>query len=105
MLEFFENNIDLVALGTIADIVPLVSENRTLVKAGLEILNKKFSNRLGLAYIFEEYLKNKPLNAKSISWNVAPVINAAGRLGKAKVAANLILADDKYNANNFFLGS
>ena len=103
MLEFFENNIDLVALGTIADIVPLVSENRTLVKAGLEILNGKFSNRLGLVYIFEEYLKNRTLNAKSISWNVAPVINAAGRLGKANVAANLMLADDKYNANNFFV--
>jgi len=103
MLDFFESNIDLVALGTIADIVPLVNENRTLVQSGLEVLNKNFSNRLGLAYIFEEYLKNKPINAKSISWNVAPIINAAGRLGRASIAANLILADDKYNANNFFV--
>ncbi len=103
MLEFFENNVDLVALGTVADIVPLINENRTLVQSGLEILNKNFSNRLGLSYIFEEYLKNKPINAKSISWNIAPIINAAGRLGKANIAANLILADDKYNANNFFV--
>lgn len=103
MLEFFENNIDLVALGTVADIVPLIDENRTLVKCGLEILNENFSKRLGLEYIFNEYLKNKQITAKSISWNVAPVINAAGRMGNASVAANLMLADDKYSANNFFV--
>lgn len=103
MLEFFENNVDLVALGTIADIVSLVNENRTLVKAGLKVLNENFSKRLGLGYIFDEYLKNKSINAKSISWNVAPVLNAAGRMGKASVAANLLLADDKYSANNFFV--
>ena len=103
MLEFFENNVDLVALGTIADIVPLVGENRTLVQCGLSILNKNYSKRLGLGYIFEEYLKKKNISAKSISWNVAPILNAAGRMGKASVAANLLLADDKYNANNFFI--
>ena len=103
MLEFFENNVDLVALGTIADIVPLINENRTLVKCGLSILNQNYSRRLGLGYIFEEYLKNKKISAKSISWNVAPILNAAGRMGQASVAANLILADDKYNAGNFFI--
>ena len=103
MLEFFENNVDLVALGTVADIVPLVGENRILVQCGLSILNENYSKRLGLGYIFEEYLKNSPVSAKSISWRIAPILNAAGRMGKASVAANLILADDKYNANNFFV--
>lgn len=103
MLEFFENNVDLVALGTIADIVPLVNENRTLVQCGLSILSKNYSKRLGLEYIFEEYLKDKSISAKTISWNVAPILNAAGRIGNASVAANLLLADDKYNANNFFV--
>ena len=103
MLEFFENNVDLVALGTVADIVPLTDENRTLVKCGLSILNKNYSKRLGLFYIFEEFLKNKNISAKAISWNVAPILNAAGRMGKASVAANLLLADDKYNAGNFFV--
>ncbi|MBR3627344.1 MAG: single-stranded-DNA-specific exonuclease RecJ [Elusimicrobia bacterium] len=103
MLEFFENNVDLVALGTIADIVPLINENRTLVQCGLSVLKKNYSKRLGLFYIFEEFLKNKNISAKSISWNVAPVLNAAGRMGKASVAANLLLADDKYNAGNFFV--
>lgn len=103
MLEFFENNVDLVALGTIADIVPLTNENRTLVQYGLSILNKNYSKRFGLEYIFEEYLKNKKISAKSISWNVAPILNAAGRMGNASVAAKLLLADDKYNAGNFFI--
>lgn len=103
MLEFFENNIDLVALGSVADIVPLVEENRTLVQSGLAILNKDCSKRFGLGYIFEEYLKGKKISAKTISWNVAPILNAAGRMGKASVAAELILADDKYNASNFFV--
>lgn len=102
MLEFFENNIDLVALGSIADIVPLTNENRILVKYGLSVLNKDYSKRFGLGFIFNEYLKEKKISAKTISWNVAPILNAAGRMGNASVAANLILADDKYNASNFF---
>ena len=103
MLEFFENNIDLVALGSVADIVPLTSENRILVKYGLSVLNKDYSKRFGLGFIFDEYLKDKKISSKTISWNVAPILNAAGRMGNASVAANLILADDKYNANNFFV--
>ncbi len=103
MLEFLENNIDLVALGSIADIVPLTSENRILVKYGLSILNKDYSKRFGLGFIFDEYLKDKKISSKTISWNVAPILNAAGRMGKASVAANLILADDKYSANDFFV--
>ena len=102
MLEFFENNIDLVALGSVADIVPLTNENRILVKYGLSVLNKDYSKRFGLDFIFNEYLKEKKISAKTISWNVAPILNAAGRMGNASVAANLILADDKYNASNFF---
>ena len=103
MLEFFENNVDLVALGSIADIVPLVNENRTLVKSGLKILNDNCSKRFGLSYIFEEYLKNKNICSKTISWNVAPILNAAGRMGNAAIAAQLLLADDKYVANDFFI--
>ena len=103
MLEFFENNVDLVALGSIADIVPLIKENRTLVKSGLEILNDNCSKRFGLGYIFEEYLKNKNICSKAISWNVAPILNAAGRMGNAAIAAQLLLADDKYMANDFFV--
>lgn len=103
MLEFFENNMDLVTIGTIADIVPLADENRILVQSGLEILNNNYSKRLGLIYIFEECLKKQKASSKTISWFVAPMINAAGRMSKADVAADLILADDKYNVNKFFM--
>ena len=104
MAEFFDNNVDLLALGTIADIVPLVSENRILVKSGLQILNSNPSKRFGLFNIIEEYLKDKNnISAKSISWFITPVLNAAGRMAKADISAELLLADDKYKANDFFV--
>ncbi len=103
MLEFFENNIDLVALGSIADIVPLESENRILVQSGLAMLKQNPKKRLGLSYIFEECLKKQLMCAKSIAWYVAPMINAAGRMNKASVAAELLLADNEYKANTFFV--
>lgn len=104
MLEFFEENVDLVAIGTIADIVPLVDENRILVKKGLQILNDNPSKRYGLSNIINEYLFNKKgISAKDISWNITPILNAAGRMSKADVSANLLLADDKYKANDFFV--
>ncbi len=103
MLEFFENNVDLVALGTIADIVPLESENRILVQNGLEIMKQNSKKRLGLSYIFEECLKKQVICAKSISWYVAPMINAAGRMNKANISAELLLADEEYKANKFFV--
>ena len=102
MLEFFENNIDLVALGSIADIVPLENENRILVQSGLEMLRQNPRKRPGLSYIFEECLKKQLMCAKSIAWYVAPMINAAGRMNKANIAAELLLADNEYKANNFF---
>jgi len=104
MAEFFDNNIDLAALGTIADIVPLVSENRILVKKGLEILNANPAKRFGIYNIIDEYLKNKnSISAKTIFLYITPVLNAAGRMGKASVAADLILSEDKSNADDFFV--
>ncbi|MBQ3834309.1 MAG: single-stranded-DNA-specific exonuclease RecJ [Elusimicrobia bacterium] len=102
MLEFFENNVDLVALGSIADIVPLENENRILVQSGLDMMKQNSKKRLGLSYIFEECLKKQLMCAKSISWYVAPMINAAGRMNKANVAAELLLADNEYKANASF---
>ncbi|MGE4385362.1 MAG: single-stranded-DNA-specific exonuclease RecJ [Endomicrobiaceae bacterium] len=103
MAEFFDNNVDLVALGTIADIVPLISENRILVKNGLAILNANPAKRLGLYNIINEYLKDKNnISAKTISWSITPVLNAAGRMSKADISAELLLADDKHKAEDFF---
>ena len=104
MLQFFEENVDLVAIGTIADIVPIVGENRILVRNGLKNLNDNPTRRYGLSNIINEYLANKKdISAKDISWNITPVLNAAGRMAKAEISANLLLADDKYEANDFFV--
>jgi len=104
MSAFFDENIDLVALGTIADIVPLVNENRILVKNGLELINKNPSKRHGLCFIIEEYLKNvSTISAKAISWNITPVLNAAGRMAKADTAVKLLLSEDKFKAEDTFV--
>ncbi len=70
---------DLVALGTVADMVPLLGENRYLVNRGLRVLNA--SPRLGLREILAGVgLETSRLDAESISWVIAPRLNAAGRL-------------------------
>lgn len=103
MSGFYDDNIDLVSLGTIADIVPLTSENRLLVKSGLDIINQNPSKRYGLFFIIDEYIKNTSnISAKSISWNITPVLNAAGRMAKADTSAKLLLAEDKYKAEDIF---
>ncbi len=84
---------DLVAVGTIADVMPLVGENRAIVKKGLEKL--RTCPRPGLAALFEECgIAGKRLNAMSIGFTVAPRINAAGRLGRVHHAAALMMEQD-----------
>ncbi len=104
MSAFYDDNVDLTALGTIADIVPLTSENRIFVKSGLDIINKNPAKRYGLSFIIEEYIKNSnTISAKLISWNITPVLNAAGRMSKADISAKLLLAEDKNQAEDIFV--
>ncbi|AKG53675.1 single-stranded-DNA-specific exonuclease RecJ [Dehalogenimonas sp. WBC-2] len=86
-----EHFLELAALGTIADIMPLTGENRYLVKEGLKHLNDHPS--LGLLEIINlSRLKPGQLEAESISWTVAPRLNAAGRLDHAMTSYNLLTA-------------
>ncbi|MCX5774710.1 MAG: single-stranded-DNA-specific exonuclease RecJ, partial [Fusobacteria bacterium] len=82
--------IDLVMLGTIADVVSLESENRVIVRKGLEQIKK--SEFRGLRYLLN-YLKlnHKELTTADISFYVAPLINALGRTGKAMLAVDFLL--------------
>lgn len=83
--------LDLVALGTIADIVPLLDENRTLVKHGIRIIASGL--RPGLAALIEKIsFDREKLSSDNISYGIAPHLNAAGRIGDASVAAWLMLA-------------
>jgi single-stranded-DNA-specific exonuclease len=82
--------LDLVALGTIADIVPLVGENRILVSAGLERLNK--TQRLGIVALKKVAQSPEKLGAYEVGFQLAPRLNAAGRLETAEDALRLLLA-------------
>ncbi|MBC7343538.1 MAG: single-stranded-DNA-specific exonuclease RecJ [Clostridia bacterium] len=87
--------LDLVALGTIADLVPLLGENRVLTKIGLEQLNR--SPRLGLKAL-REVAGISYVDSRSVAFGLAPRLNAAGRLGQALPAVQLLLTDSYQEA-------
>lgn len=91
-----ERSLDLVALGTVSDMVPLLSENRLLVKKGLEVLNR--TKRLGVKELIN-VAKIGGNGSKLDSWNIGfqlgPRLNAASRLGHANNALELILSNDQ----------
>ncbi len=85
--------LDLVALGTVADLAPLLGENRQLVKDGLEVLNA--ARRPGVAALLKvSGLRPGAITAESIAFGLAPRINAAGRLDHAFVAAKLLAVNN-----------
>ena len=89
--------LDLVALGTIADLVPLTDENRILVTAGLRELAS--GRRPGIAALAEVAgLPVSALGATEVSFRLAPRLNAAGRLGDSQTALELLLAEDVESA-------
>ncbi|MCX7024594.1 MAG: single-stranded-DNA-specific exonuclease RecJ [Spirochaetes bacterium] len=95
MRYFGDRDLDalqLVAIGTVADQMPLRNENRILVRKGLEAMNRK--PRAGVAELLaRSHLVGKRIGAHEIAFQVAPVINAAGRMGKPGTAAELFLSE------------
>ncbi len=87
---------DLVALGTIADVSPMVGQNRLLVKTGLDLLAER--PRPGLAALARAARLGRSLTARDILFGLAPRINAPGRLGPADIALELLLAPDRDSA-------
>lgn len=85
--------LDLVALGTLADIVPLVDENRILVKSGLEVLSS--GERAGIrALKAVSAVPEGPLSGDMVTYRLAPRINASGRLSTAATAVEMMITGD-----------
>lgn len=87
--------LDIVAIGTIADIVPLIGYNRILTKEGLKLL--KSSKHLGLNMLLKKIYdspKEKKFDTYDVGFVIAPIFNAAGRLEDAKKAVELMILDD-----------
>lgn len=91
--ELLERYADLAAIGTVADVMSLTGENRTIVRLGLEALRR--TDRPGLrALLHEAGLDERPLNATAVGYTLAPRINASGRMGCAALAGELFLTQD-----------
>ena len=88
---------DLVAVGTVGDVVPLLDENRTLVKFGLEELPR--SGKKGLRALLDmSGSSGRPITSRTLAFVLAPRLNAAGRLDDASVALELLLTPDPREA-------
>ena len=87
--------LDLVCIGTISDIVPLVDENRVIAKLGLKLVEQ--TKNIGLKTLLDS-IGYKEINSMSVSFGIAPRINACGRMGYADEALKLFLTKDKSEA-------
>lgn len=91
--EIFKKYADIAALGTIADVVPLLGENRIIADKGLKLMQNP--QRAGLRAIMEVAgILGKKITSSSIAYAIAPRLNAAGRLGNASTAVELLLTHD-----------
>jgi len=84
--------LDLVCVGTISDIVPLIDENRVIAKLGLKLI--KITKNLGLRELINESGYNE-INSNTISFAIAPRVNACGRMGHEEDALKLFVSEDK----------
>lgn len=95
-----EKVLDLVAIGTVADMVSLIGENRMLVSQGLKIINRQ--KRLGIAELIKTAQtngnSNKKINSFHVGWQISPRLNSAGRLDYANTAYELLITKDKNEA-------
>ncbi|MFW5739339.1 MAG: single-stranded-DNA-specific exonuclease RecJ, partial [Myxococcota bacterium] len=93
--------LDLVAIGTVADMVPLDGDNRALARAGMRVIEQ--GQRVGLRALAEvaRVTLGPGMTSESISFDIAPRINAPGRLGDARDALGLLLATDPVQARGY----
>ncbi len=91
-LPNMKRHLDLVALGTIADVAPLTGENHVLARHGLEVLTR--TDKAGLVALKAVANVDNQVNARSVGFALGPRLNAAGRLGKADSGFHLLTSED-----------
>jgi single-stranded-DNA-specific exonuclease len=90
--EIFERYCELVAVGTVADVMPVVGENRNLIRRGLRIMNE--NPRPGIRRLLKEVDTDaSKANATTIGFTIAPRLNAAGRMGQPELSVDILLTD------------
>ncbi|OQX30037.1 MAG: single-stranded-DNA-specific exonuclease RecJ [Spirochaeta sp. LUC14_002_19_P3] len=97
--ELWRRGLDLAALGTLADLMPLVDENRILVNRGMMRLNAadgiKFRRSALRELLIRQRLHEGWVSTVELSWQICPLINSTGRLGKAAMGVELLLSEDE----------
>jgi len=93
--ELYKELLSSATIATVADVMDLSDENRTLVSEGLNYITH--TNMIGLKKLME-ILKINEMHAQTISFQIGPIMNAAGRVASPKVAFNLLMADDEVTA-------
>lgn len=91
--------LDILAIGIIADVMPLIDINRTLVREGLKVL---MSSKRPSSVIIKDFINKSTVTSEDIAFAIAPRINAAGRLEDASTALNFFTSNDINSAYNYF---
>ncbi len=99
----FEDLLDLAAIGTVTDMMPMLGENRNIVKIGIrtlcELISIEKPSRMGLRSLVRNLGLNKNrITSRDLGWSVGPVLNAAGRMGKTETALKLLLSETEQEA-------
>lgn len=91
VMELYQELLPLAAVGTIADIMPLIDENRNIVKNGLRFIPH---SSIGLIYLIREVnLSLDHVSSRDISWNISPLLNSPGRMGNASISVELLISN------------
>ena len=97
LARFLHQMLGFAALGTVADVVPLLDENRVLVRHGLEVLRQQPTPGVE-ALLQVSNLAEKPLASEDLAFGLAPRLNAAGRLGQARLGVELLITEQPTRA-------
>jgi single-stranded-DNA-specific exonuclease len=87
--EFIDSVLGLVAIGSVADVIPLVGENRYLVKRGIDILNRRKHPAIS------QLMNGEPINSRAIGWSIAPLLNTPGRLGMTELSVRFFIENER----------